>query len=112
MASIVIPNRRQANTNPIPEANTKPSKAARPGRSDTKSAARAAVRTAPRAGTSPERRGANAARERLLEDAEALLEPLSSLEMLCAADESMENPILFMNRAALETMSLNHRRLN
>ena len=24
----------------------------------------------------------------------------------------MENPILFMNRAALEAMSLNHRRLN
>jgi hypothetical protein len=41
-----------------------------------------------------------------------LLEPLSSLEMLCEADENMENPILFMNRAALEAMSLNHRRLN
>ena len=41
-----------------------------------------------------------------------LLEPLSSLEMLCDADENMENPILYMNRAALEAMSLNHGRLN
>jgi hypothetical protein len=32
--------------------------------------------------------------------------------MLCDADENMENPIVFMNRAALEAMSLNHRRLN
>jgi hypothetical protein len=41
-----------------------------------------------------------------------LLEPLASLEMLCEADEKMENPIIFMNRAAFEAMSLNHRRLN
>jgi hypothetical protein len=41
-----------------------------------------------------------------------LLEPLSSLEMLCEADEKMENAILFMNRAALDAMSVNHRRLN
>ena len=32
--------------------------------------------------------------------------------MLCDADEQMENPVLFMNRAALDTMNLNHRRLN
>ena len=32
--------------------------------------------------------------------------------MLCDADEKMENPVLYMNRAALEAMSLNHRRLN
>jgi methyl-accepting chemotaxis protein len=50
--------------------------------------------------------------ERLLEYAQTLLEPLSSLEMLCEADEEMKNPIFFMNRAALEAMNLNHRRLN
>ena len=58
------------------------------------------------------RDGAATERERLLEYARTLLEPLSSLEMLCEADERMENRIFFMNRAALETMSLNHRRLN
>lgn len=51
-------------------------------------------------------------RQRLLEYARALLEPLSSLEMLCEADEKMENVIFYMNRAALEAMNLNHKRLN
>ena len=51
-------------------------------------------------------------RELLLEHARMLLEPLSSLEMLCEADEKMENSIFYMNRTALEAMSLNHRRLN
>src|SRR5438105_1620120 len=51
-------------------------------------------------------------RGRLLEYAQRLLEPLASLEMLCEADEEMENVIFFMNRAALETMSLHHRQLN
>jgi hypothetical protein len=32
--------------------------------------------------------------------------------MLCEADENMENAVFFMNRAALEAMSLNHKRLN
>jgi hypothetical protein len=41
-----------------------------------------------------------------------LLEPLTSLEMLCEADEEMQNVIFFMNRTALETMSLHHRQLN
>ena len=112
MASIVVPNRRQANKDTIPEAITKASKAARPRRSGMNSAGRTAERKASRAGTSPEQREANAERERLLEYARVLLEPLSSLEMLCEADESMENTIIFMNRAALESMSLNHRRLN
>jgi hypothetical protein len=55
-----------------------------------------------------------AARERelLLEYARLLLEPLSSIEMLCEADEKMENSIFYMNRAAMEGMNLNHRRLN
>ena len=105
MASMVIPNRRKAKKDTIPEAKTKPSKAAHPRRSRVSSAVRAAT-------ASPERREANWERERLLEYARLLLEPLSSLEMLCDADENMENPILYMNRAALEAMSLNHRRLN
>ncbi len=58
------------------------------------------------------RRETAAERERLVEYARALLEPLSSLEMLCEADEQMENRVFFMNRAAMETMGLNHRRLN
>jgi hypothetical protein len=51
-------------------------------------------------------------KERLLELAPVLLGPLSSLEMLCDADEKMENTIFYMNRAALEAMNLNHARLN
>ena len=51
-------------------------------------------------------------RERLLAYAKTLLDPLASLEMLCEADEEMDNVIFFMNRAALETMSLHHRQLN
>ena len=49
---------------------------------------------------------------RLLAHAQILLEPLSSLEMLCEADEKMENVIFYMNRSASETMNLNHGRLN
>ncbi len=55
---------------------------------------------------------ANPERERLLEYARALLEPLSTLEMLCEADEKMENRVIFMNRTATEVMGLNHKRLN
>ena len=51
-------------------------------------------------------------KERLLEHARLLLGPLSSLEMLCDADEKMENTIFYMNRAAVEAMNLNHSRLN
>jgi len=51
-------------------------------------------------------------RQQLLDFARALLDPLSSLEMLCEADEKMENSIFYMNRSAVETMNLNHRRLN
>lgn len=51
-------------------------------------------------------------REQLLEHARALLEPLSTLEMLCEADEKMENAVFYMNRAAVEVMNMNHRRLN
>ena len=108
MASMVIPNRRRASK----DTNPKPSKSARPGRGGVRSAALASGPQAPAAATSREQREANSERERLLEYARVLLEPLSSLEMLCEADENMENRIFFMNHAALEAMSLNHRRLN
>jgi Methyl-accepting chemotaxis protein (MCP) signalling domain len=51
-------------------------------------------------------------KQRLLEHARSLLEPLSSLEMLCEADDKMVNVIFYMNRAAQETMALNYKRLN
>jgi len=54
----------------------------------------------------------NAEREHLLEHARTLLDCLPTLEMLCDADEKMENAIFYMNRSAVETMSLNHTRLN
>jgi hypothetical protein len=113
MASMVIPNRRKAKKDTIPEAKTKPSKAAHSRGNSVSSAVRATGGQAPRATTiSLKQHEANSERERLLEYARLLLEPLSSLEMLCDADENMENPILYMNRASLEAMSLNHRRLN
>jgi methyl-accepting chemotaxis protein len=101
MAIMVTPNRRQAGNGAISKTKTKPSGGAvRP----RLGAGSLAVRL--------ESRPASSEQERLIEYARVLLEPLSSLEMLCAADEKMENPIIFMNRAALEAMSLNHRRLN
>jgi hypothetical protein len=110
---MVIPNRRQAGNGTASETKAKPSKgAALSRRSAARPARRAAGRQAPSAATSAQRKKTNPEREQLLEYARTLLEPLSSLEMLCEADEEMENPILFMNRAALEAMSLNHRRLN
>ncbi|MBU2766746.1 chemotaxis protein [Acidithiobacillus ferrivorans] len=51
-------------------------------------------------------------REQLLEYAQALLGPLSSLEMLCEADEKMDNVIFYMNQSAIETMNLHHGHLN
>ncbi len=50
--------------------------------------------------------------EILLDHAHRLLDPLSSLEMLCEADQGFENSVFYMNRAAVETMSLHHARLN
>ncbi len=102
MASMVIPNRRQAGNGRISEPKAKP----------PKGSGRPAGRQGSRAKTPASEEGERSERERLLDYARALLEPLSSLEMLCDADEQMENPILFMNRAALEAMNLNHRRLN
>ena len=54
----------------------------------------------------------NMTREDLLDYAKALLEPLSSLEMLCEADAKMENVIFYMNRTALQVMNFYHQRLN
>lgn len=61
---------------------------------------------------SPYEQEAIAERQQLLAHAQVLLEPLASIEMLCEADEKMENSIFYMNRAATEAMSVNHRRLN
>ncbi|MBU2804731.1 chemotaxis protein [Acidithiobacillus ferridurans] len=54
----------------------------------------------------------NLNRSDLLDYAKALLEPLSSMEMLCEADEAMENVLFFMNRAALDAMNFHHQQLN
>ena len=51
-------------------------------------------------------------RQQLQEHAQRLLGPLASMEMLCDADEKMENAIFYMNRAALDAMKFNHKRLN
>lgn len=51
-------------------------------------------------------------RNDLLNYAKRLLEPLSTMEMLCEADEAMENVIFYMNRSATETMAFHHSRLN
>ena len=113
MASIVIHDGRRPGNGTIPATKTKPSQTAAPARRRSgRPAAHSANRRAPGTATSAEERKTNRERERLLEYARALLEPLSSLEMICEADEKMENTILFMNRAALDAMSLNHRRLN
>ena len=48
----------------------------------------------------------------LIAMATELLEPLGTLEMLAEADESMENRIFFMNRAARESMARYHPSLN
>jgi hypothetical protein len=85
------------------------SRSASAASSDSRPAGRRSLAASTRAGG---KRGDASERERLLEYARVLLEPLASLEMLCEADEEMENRIFFMNRAALEAMSLNHRRLN
>src|SRR5262249_51933068 len=108
-STLVRKTRRQGATNqksknkPATEAARRPaiSRTERPG-------GRNARRTAP-SGSAP---AMGPEREQLLRYARAVLEPLSSLEMLCEADDRMQNRIVFMNRAALEAMSLNHRQLN
>ena len=50
--------------------------------------------------------------EQLLFYCNQVLEPISSLEMLCEADAAMENNIIYMNPAAIDTMNFYHSRLN
>ncbi|MFP5236745.1 MAG: methyl-accepting chemotaxis protein [Acidobacteriota bacterium] len=106
MASMVVSNHR---------------KASRSVASGTKAAAKPASSAAQAATTGLKSRrsrprgnqiAGKSERQQLLDYARALLEPLSSLEMLCDADEKMDNAIFYMNRAAQETMALNHKRLN
>lgn len=96
-----------------PRKSSKPSRGSKPPAQTGKFAGRAR-RAGAQAGRAalPSARPQGAEKQQLLDHARALLEPLSSLEMLCEADDRMENAIFYMNRAALETMSLNHKRLN
>jgi hypothetical protein len=107
MASTVVSKNMRANKNASPGKKTR--RPAGVGRRHPASSFANQVSTAREAG----KQHANGAeKERLLDYAQRLLEPVSSLEMLCEADEKMENTIFYMNRAALEAMHLNHERLN
>ncbi len=121
MASTVVRPTRPASNGRNPETKIKPAKkAAR--RPAVARAEPVAIRKAHATGPSENSRAGNARaenaratgleREQLLRHARELLEPLASLEMLCEADERMQNRIVFMNRAAIEVMSLNHKQLN
>ena len=106
MSSMVIPKNQNAARKDSKTAAIQA--AARPRRR----AASRSSRQDSRPDSAQTNREAKTDRERLLDHARMLLEPLASLEMLCEADEEMENVVFFMNRAALETMSLHHRQLN
>ncbi len=111
MASTVIGKRHHAAkvigtaTDAASKSSRNPARQRRSSHTPFAGSAPAAQRTAKAQKLSPER-------EKLLEYARRLLEPLSSLEMLCEADEKMENVIFYMNPAATEAMNLNHKRLN
>jgi len=107
MLSMVIPKHQNAARK---EAKTK-TKTAQEATRPRRSAAGRSSRQGSRPPVRQNDRVPKADRERLIEHAQRLLEPLASLEMLCEADEEMENVIFFMNRTALETMSLYHRQL-
>lgn len=51
-------------------------------------------------------------RSDLTDYAQALLDPLQTLEMLCEADAAMENIIFYMNPAAIRIMQHHHQQLN
>jgi hypothetical protein len=101
MASTVVSNHRRTGNGAVPrkKATAKPAEAA------------SRVRR-PAVSRSGHARENASEKQRLLLYARTLLEPLSSLEMLCDADEKMENAIFYMNHTALEAMGLNHKRLN
>jgi methyl-accepting chemotaxis protein len=105
MASMVVSNRRKASRSSASPAKSE----ANPAKSASRTGNSGLM--APR--RRPHRKESAVASEKkhLLDHARALLEPLSSLEMLCDADEKMANAIFYMNRAALESMGLNHKRL-
>jgi len=106
MASMVVSNHRKASGRLASraKAQVKAAKSADRLADADVSAPRKRLQNKERAGVSE--------KEQLLGHARILLEPLSSLEMLCDADEKMENAIFYMNRAARESMALNHKRLN
>lgn len=105
MASAVTVNHRQSGKRTAPAAKPRATVGNSPRRPR---AAAAAEQAAAPAGA----QHAGAEQQKLLDHARLLLEPLASLEMLCEADVEMENSIFYMNRAALEAMNVNHRRLN
>jgi hypothetical protein len=105
MASMVVSNHRKASSSLASRAKAK----AKPVRSAVRAGNTGA---APRKRTHGKERTGVLEKQQLLQHARALLDPLSSLEMLCGADEKMENAIFYMNRAAHETLGLNHKRLN
>jgi len=109
MASTVIPNHQPTGNGRVPAKPAPATPSARAARQH-----RVAAKPGSHPPARPSREQVSGARQRelLLEHARLLLDPLSTLEMLCEADEKMENRIFYMNRAALEAMNLNHRRLN
>ena len=111
MASTVISNRQHAGKG-IGTKKDAGKSSRRPAGRRRSSPAPALRRPAPAAQRAAKGQRTAPEREKLLEYARRLLEPLSSLEMLCEADEKMENAIFYMNRAATEAMNLNHKRLN
>ncbi len=111
MASTVISKNMHATGEPKTSASAD-SKTRRPTKSRRRDAGPARLRHASTAQRARKQQAASSERELLLDYARRLLEPLSSLEMLCEADEKMENVIFYMNRTAIEVMHLNHERLN
>lgn len=106
MASMVVSNHRNVRSGLASRTTVKANAVKSVGGTPKSGAA------APRKQPHGKERSAASEKQQLLQHARALLEPLSSLEMLCDADDKMENVIFYMNRAAHETMELNYKRLN
>ncbi len=111
MASTVISNRHRAGNGIGTETDAGNQSSRRSARRHLSSPA-PALRSTPAAQRTAKAQKLSPERDKLFEYAGRLLEPLSSLEMLCEADDKMENVIFYMNRAATEAMNLNHKRLN
>ena len=111
MASTVISNRKSAGNGIAKETDAGRKSSQRPARTRRNPRA-SAPRPAPAAQRTARGQRSEPERDQLLDYARRLLDPLSSLEMLCEADEKMENAIFYMNRASIEAMNLNHKRLN